>query len=156
MYLQAQTPAEIDEIRDMTVNWADTDADDNWVTKKSPLVSTQVRAMVDMMCFCGAYCHKSMLESPTRTRLAFRTSFQEYALLIAHERVDEFYSSWKDYRARNPVGDRRPKTTVDGPVDIDAMLGGDDDDAAAAAGAATPAAAQAAAPAAASAEDNAD
>ncbi len=70
-----------------------------------------------------------MFES-NRTRPAFRAAFAEYSLKAATEKVDDFYSSWTDYRSRHPV-ERIVANGAgggDGVVDLDAMMGGDSDD----------------------------
>ncbi len=92
-------------------------------------MSPELRAMVDNILFLSAYGHKTMFESK-RTRPAFRAAFAEYSLTTAKERVDDFYSSWTDYRRRHPV-ERNVANGAGGTdevVDLDAMLGGDPDD----------------------------
>ena len=121
LYLQAQTPDDIDAIRVMRIKVVEVDVEDNYVTRDIPLISVGFRAMVDMMCFTGAYGHKSCLES-SRTRGPFRTAFFEYALKVAKDKVDDFYTSWKEYRARFPVANRHPAADADGAVDIDALM----------------------------------
>jgi hypothetical protein len=103
--------------------------DGNIHTDEVPLVSPELRAMVDNMLFLSAYGHKTMFES-NRTRPAFRAPFAAYSLKFAIEKVDEFYSSWKDYQRRHPV-ERVAANGAggdDGEVDLDAMMGGDSDD----------------------------
>jgi hypothetical protein len=56
--------------------------------------------MIDMMAFIGANGHTAMYESASRTREAFRMSFQVYAMEITGQRGKEFWDSWKDNRAR--------------------------------------------------------
>ncbi len=104
MYAQAQTAAEIDEIRAMTTKIADIDSDDNFVTKDSHVISVPVRMMIDIMAFTGAYSHKTTLETK-RTNLGLRNSFHSYSMMIATDRSDDFWASWKAVWARNPVGE---------------------------------------------------
>ncbi len=75
MYAQAQTAAEIDEIRAVTTKIADKDSDNNYVTKDLQVISVPVRMMVDIMAFTGAYGHKTTLQTK-RTNQGLRNSFQ--------------------------------------------------------------------------------
>ncbi len=154
MFVKAGTPEEIDAIiaiQAMKVKVVVADEDGNYYTIEVPWVSPELRAMVDNMCFLSAYGHKTMFES-NRTRPAFRAAFAAYSLKVAIDKVGDFYSSWKDYRSRNPVeGLPNAPGAPDGEIDLDALMGGDDDDnvpifagrQAAAAGAAGPAPASA-------------
>jgi hypothetical protein len=151
MFVKAGTPEEIDAIRAMKVKVVVADEDGNYNSIEVPLVSPELRAMVDTMCFLSKHGHKTMFES-NRTRPAFRAAFAAYSLKVAIDKVDDFYSSWKDYRSRNPVeGLPNAPGAPDGEIDLDALMGGDDDDdvpvfaarPAAAAGAAGPATASA-------------
>ena len=112
----------------MKTKIADTDADDNYITKDMDVISIPVLMMIDMMCFTGTYCHKSMLES-NRTRQAFRDSFQIFSMQIAGNKGDEFWASWTDYQARFPVGDRPVAAAAPGPVNLLALHGDSDDEA---------------------------
>ena len=159
MYAQAQTPEEIDEVKAMTTRIVDTDCDGAYIHKDVPVIGIEVRAMIDMMAFIGAYGHKSAYES-ARTREPFRSAFSVYAMENAIQNSTKFWDSWKDYRLRNPVGERRAAAAAARPVSITSIRGGDDDDedaeagsAAGPTGAAGPAAG-AAGPAAAAAEAN--
>ena len=113
MCAQAQTAAEIDEIRAMTTKIADIDSDDNYVTKDSHVISVPVRMMIDIMAFTGAYGHKTTLETK-RTNQGLRNSFHSYSMMIATDRSNEFWASWKAFRARNPVGEN-PATVPPSP-----------------------------------------
>ncbi len=64
------------------------------------------------------------------TRQAFCAAYTTYSLKVAIENVDEFYSSWKDYRGRNPVerASANAAGVADGEVDLDFLMGGDTDD----------------------------
>ncbi len=129
MYFQAESPQEIAEIRRMKTKILLQDEDGNIHTVEVPLISPELRAMVDNMLFLSAYGHKTMFES-NRTRPAFRAAFAEYSLKAATEKVDDFYSSWTDYRSRHPV-ERVVANGAgggDGVVELDAMMGGDSDD----------------------------
>ena len=129
MYFQAESPQEIAEIRRMKTKIPVQDEDGNIHTVEVPLISPELRAMADNILFLSAYGHKTMFES-NRTRPAFRAAFAEYSLKAAKERVDDFYSSWTDYRRRHPVERvvANGAGGADGVVDLDAMMGGGDSD----------------------------
>ncbi len=99
------------------------DEDGNIHTVEVPLVSPELRAMVDNILFLSAYGHKTMFES-NRTRQAFRAAFAAYSLKVSIEKVDEFYSSWTDYLRRHPVERvaANGASGTDGEVDLDAMI----------------------------------
>ncbi len=88
MYLQAQTPKEINEVRAMKKKVAVKDAEENMIVRDVDLISAEFRAMVDCLCFTGSYGNKTMLEA--RTRATFRESFFDYALKVVNDRVEEF------------------------------------------------------------------
>ena len=141
--MQAESPEEIEEVRGMKVKVPVADEDGNIHTHEVSLVSPELRSMVDNMLFMSAYGHKSMFES-NRTRQAFRAAYAAYSLKVAIDKVDEFYSSWKDYRRRHPV-ERAANAAgaADGEVDLGALMGGDSDDEVPLFGARPPAAAEA-------------
>jgi len=129
MYFQAESPQEIADIRRMKVKVPVQDEDGSIHTVEVPFISPELRAMVDNILFLSAYGHKTMFES-NRTRPAFRAAFAEYSMKTAKEKVDDFYSSWTDYRRRHPVERVAANGAggTDGVVDLDAMMGGDPDD----------------------------
>jgi hypothetical protein len=64
------------------------------------------------------------------TLVAFHAALAKYSLRTDIDKVDYFYSSWKDYRSRVPV--ERPANGLGAAegalaIDINAMMGGDDD-----------------------------
>ena len=89
----------------MTTKIACTDDDDGYVTQELRVISIPIRMIIDMMAFTGAYGHKTALETK-RTNPAFRDAFRVYSTEMATNREDEFWSSWKDFRARYPAEDR--------------------------------------------------
>jgi hypothetical protein len=125
---QAQTAAEIDELRTMTTKIVVTDDDDNYITKDMRVIGIPVRMIIDMMAFTGAYCHKSTLETK-RTNQGFRDSFEAYCVDIATNRADEFWTSWKDFRDRNPLGDRPAGDAAPRPASVSALQADSDDEA---------------------------
>lgn len=125
---QAQTAAEIDELRAMTTKIVDTDDDDNYITKDIRVIGIPVRMIVDVMAFTGTYGHKSTLETK-RTNQGFRDSFQAYCVDIATNRADEFWTSWKEFRDRNPLGDRPAGNAANRPVSVAALQADSDDEA---------------------------
>jgi hypothetical protein len=88
----------------MTTKTACTDDDDGYVTQEIRVISIPICMIIDMMAFKGAYGHKTALETK-RTNPAFREAFQVYPTEMATNREDEFWASWKDFRARYPVED---------------------------------------------------
>ena len=129
MYAQAQTAAEIDEVKAMTTKIACTDDDNNYITKDIRVICILVCMMVtvDMMVFTGAYGHKTTLETK-RTNPAFRDAFRVYSMDIVTHRADEFWASWKDFRARNPVEVRPSAAAAQGPQHIRALHAESDDE----------------------------
>jgi hypothetical protein len=125
---QAQTAAEIDELRTMTTKIVDTDDDDNYITKDMRVIGIPVRMIVDVMAFTGAYGHKSTLETK-RTNQGFRDSFQAYCEDIATNRADEIWTSWKEFRDKNPLGDRPAGDAAPRPASVSALQADSDDEA---------------------------
>jgi hypothetical protein len=97
--LDANSPAEIDALRLKKVKVVIQDGTD-FVTQEVKLISDEIRSMVDNICYMAVYGHKSMFEKISGAR---RAAFKEYALKVAREYEDEFYESWKSYRAEHPV-----------------------------------------------------
>ena len=91
--MQADSPAEIDEVRGMKVKVPVADEDGHIHTQEASLVSPELRSMVDNMLFMSACAHKTCFES-NRTRQAFRAAFAAYSLKVAIEKVDDFCYSF--------------------------------------------------------------
>ncbi len=87
--MQADSPEEIAEVREMKMKVPVAEEDGNIHTHEVSLVSPELRSMVDNMLSMSAYGHKSMFES-NQTRPAFRAAFAAYSLKVAIERLDEF------------------------------------------------------------------
>ena len=99
LILEANTPDEIDDLRAMTITINDYDK-----TLEVPLISSEIRAIIDNALFMGAFGHRSRFEAvPGGVPVANRTAFYENSIKIAEDRIDDFYESWKTYRAANPV-----------------------------------------------------
>lgn len=156
---EADTSAEIDALRRKTIK-LDVAEGNEIITKEFSFITPDLRAMVDNICYMAVYGHNSLFEQ--RVPLARRTAFREYALKSARDNEDEFYISWKRYRAANPfkgAGGRADSDESESEK-IMKLLGGDSDEdeaansAAAASAAAAPAQA-AAAPAHAPGDDSA-
>ena len=147
--VDATTPQEIEALRSTTLRVVVQEGDD-FVNVEIPLISAEMRAMVDNICYMAVYGHRSMFE---KISLARRTAFAQHTLKAAREYEDEFYESWKSYRAAHPVETMRVQAEEDSETErLISVLNGDDDDGPAPAGAAAAAAAApapAAAPAAA-------
>jgi hypothetical protein len=147
--VDANTPQEIEALRSTTLRVV-VQEDNDFVNVEIPLISAEMRAMVDNICYMAVYGHRSMFE---KISLARRTAFAQHTLKAAREYEDEFYESWKSYRAAHPVETMRVQAEEDSETErLISVLNGDDDDGPAPAGAAAAAAAApapAAAPAAA-------
>jgi hypothetical protein len=135
----ATTPAAIDALRAEMVKVVKQEGAE-LMTVEIPLISAEIRAMVDNICYMSVYGHRTTFEKIPVTR---RAAFNEYTLRIAKDYEDEFYNSWKSYRAENPAetAERNPGGDSDVERLINALDGSDDepDGAAAAAAAAVPA-----------------
>ena len=97
--MEANSPGEIDALRLKKVKVVIHDGN-NFITKEVKLISDEIRSMVDNICYMAVYGHKSMFEKISGAR---RAAFKEYALKVARDYEDEFYESWKSYRAEHPV-----------------------------------------------------
>jgi hypothetical protein len=64
-----------------------------------PLISAEIRAIVENICYMSVYGHQSMFEKISVTR---RAAFNDYTLKIEIDYEDEFYASWKSYHAEHP------------------------------------------------------
>jgi len=89
----------------MTTKIACTSDDDGYVTQEIRIISIPIRMIIDMMAFTGAYGHRTTLETK-RTNPAFREAFRVYSTEMATKREDEFWNSWKEFRARYPAEER--------------------------------------------------
>ena len=99
LIMEAGTPQEIDNLRAMTITI--NDYDKNLVV---PLISNEIRAIMDNALFMGAFGHRSRFEAvPGGVPVANRTAFYENSIRLAEDGIDAFYESWKRYRAANPV-----------------------------------------------------
>ncbi len=61
--------------------------------------------------------------------MANRTAFYEATIKLADEKIDEFYHSWKMYRAANPVATKREALVQDHETEalVDLLLNGDNE-----------------------------
>ena len=125
--LDAKTDQDVDEISKMRVRVAipDDHDDGEFTTVEVPLLSHDVRAMIDNIIFVSCYGHKKMFEArvPAETRVAFRSA----AFNCAKEQEGSFYYLWKEYLARSgrsAEGAAVEKERVD---QMQGILGGDDD-----------------------------
>jgi hypothetical protein len=128
LILEAKTAEDVDAIRDTKVKVAIPDEDDSgeYTTVEVPLLSHDVRAMIDNMIFVACYGHKKMFEArvPRESIVAFRNT----ALNCAKEQESNFYRLWKEYLAksgRSEEGAAAEKERVDR---MQSMMGRDDDE----------------------------
>ena len=132
LILDAKTAEDVEEIRKVTVKVSipDEHNEGEFCTKEVPLLSAEVRAMIDNMLFVACYGHKVMFEDrvPQSSILAFRS----VAMKNARENESNFYHLWRDYLAK--AGGVKESPDVAKEL-IDRLNGvmGDDDEAEAAA-----------------------
>ena len=124
---EASTAAEIQALRTMAVKVVRY-TDGEYVTESAPLISTELRAIVDNILFMSVYGHKTLFEqrvSPQR-----RAAFQKMAHDVAENNEDEFYEAWINYRALNPAKRQEDQKSADSETErmMKAVLGSDDED----------------------------
>jgi hypothetical protein len=136
--VDANTPKEIEDLRSTTVRVVVQEDRDECINVEIPLISAEMRAMVDNICYMAVYGHRTMFEKISLTR---RAAFAQYTLKVARDYEDEFYASWKSYRAAHPVETVSRLKDEDSETErLLSVLMGDDDDGPALAGAAAAAA----------------
>ena len=124
--VEASTEEEIESLRERKIKIVRFERGE-YVTENEPLLSSELRAIVDNYCFMGVYGHKSLFEQ--RVSPARRAAFNAVALEVAKNNEDEFYAAWKRYRAANPA----PRADAQGGVDSEterirrSLLGSDDE-----------------------------
>ncbi len=138
--LDAKTAEDVEEIRKMTVKVSipDEHNEGEFCTKEVPLLSTEVRAMIDNMLFLACYGHKVMFEDrvPQSSILAFRSC----AMKNARENESNFYYLWKQYLAKSGGVKESPDVAKELTDRVNGVMGDDDEaEAAAPAAAAAPA-----------------
>jgi hypothetical protein len=101
LILDAKTAEDVEETRKprVRVSIPDEHKQGEFVTSEVPLLSTEVRAMINNMLFLACYGHKVMFEDrvPQSSILAFRSC----AWKNARENESNFYYLWKQYLARS-------------------------------------------------------
>ena len=142
--VDANTPQEIEALRSTSVRVVAQEGTEI-INTEIPLISAEMRAMVDNICYMSVYGHRTLFE---KISLPLRAAFAQHTLKIARDFEEEFYSSWKSYRAAHPAVTVARLKDEDSECErlLSSLMGDDDDDGPAPAGAA---AAAAAAPAAA-------
>ena len=100
-------------------------------TREIPLLSTELRAMIDNMLFLACYGHKVMFEDrvPQSSILAFRSC----ALKNASENESNFYLLWKQYLDKTGGTKDSPDVAKELTDRVNGVMGDDGDDEAAAA-----------------------
>ena len=124
---EASTAAEIQALRSFDVKVVRY-TDGEYVTESAPLISTELRAIVDNILFMSVYGHKTLFEqrvSPQR-----RAAFQKMAHDVAENNEDEFYEAWINYRALNPAKRQEDQKVADSETErlIRAVLGSEDEE----------------------------
>ena len=143
--LDAKTDKDVDEISKMRVRVAipDDHDDGEFTTVEVPLLSHDVRAMINNIIFVACYGHKKMFEArvPLDTSVAFRST----SLACAKEQESNFYRLWKEYLARSGRSEEGAAAEQERVDRMQGMMGGNsDDDEPAGGGAAAEGAAEAA------------
>lgn len=100
LILEAEDDKDVDDIRRMKVRVPVPDElnEGNFSNVDVPLLSHEVRAMIDNMLFMSTYGHKSMFED--RVPQACIQDFRTTALRLARENESNFYLLWKQYLKR--------------------------------------------------------
>jgi hypothetical protein len=126
--LDAKTDSDVDEIRKMRVKVAipDEGNDGEFLTVEVPLLSDDVRAMIDNIIFVSCYGHKKMFEDrvPRETIVAFRSC----ALKCAKEQESSFYYLWKEHLARSGRSVEGAAAEQERVDQLHGMMGDNDDD----------------------------
>jgi hypothetical protein len=126
--LDAKTDEDVDEISKMRVRVAipDDHDDGEFTTVEVPLLSHDVRAMIDNIIFVSCYGHKKMFEErvPRETIVAFRSC----ALKCAKEQEKSFYYLWKQYLARSGRSEEGAAAEKERVDQMHSMMGDDDED----------------------------
>jgi hypothetical protein len=142
LILDAKTAEDVEEIRKMRVKVSipDEHNEGEFITTEVPLLSTEVRAMIDNMLFLACYGHKVMFEDrvPQSSILAFRSC----AWKNARENESNFYYLWKEYLARSGGVKDGPDVAKELTDRVNDVMGDDNDDEAAAAAPAAAASAE--------------
>ncbi len=134
--VEENSPEAIEALRTETVRLV-VQVGSEFINVDRPLISTEIRAMLDTICYMSVHGYRSMFEKTSVTR---RAAFNEYTLKIAIDYEDEFYSSWKSNRAEHPVEIVERSRGEDFECErLINVLMGDDDDGAGPAPAAGPA-----------------
>ncbi len=102
------------------------------MTVEIPLLSDDVRAMIDNMIFVACYGHKKMFEArvPQETIVAFRNC----AFWCARKQERSFYYLWKEYLKKAGGSKESAEVTKERSDLFRGMMGDDDDDDGVAAG----------------------
>ena len=135
LILDAKTAEDLEDIRKMTVKVTipDEENEGEFSTREVPLLSTEVRAMIDNKLFLACYGHKVMIEDrvPQSSILAFK--FRSCAMKNACENESNFYYLWKQYLERSGGTKDSPEVAKERTDRVNGVMGDDDDDEAAAA-----------------------
>ena len=99
LIMEAGTPQEIDNLRAMTITINDYDK-----TLQVPLISSEIRAIIDNALFMGAFGHRSRFEAvPGGVPVANRTAFYENSIKIAEGRIDDFLRVVEEVQSSKPA-----------------------------------------------------
>jgi hypothetical protein len=110
--LDAKTAEDVEDIRKMTMKVSIPDEENRdegeFKTRDVPLLSTELRPIIDNMLFLACYGHKVMFEDrvPQSSILAFRAC----ALKNARKNEFNFYLLWKQYLEK--TGDTKDSPDV--------------------------------------------
>ncbi len=92
-----------------------------------PLISSEIRAMIDKMLYLSCYDHKDMFEDRVPPASRLRVIFANLALKIAREKGNDFFASWKDYRKRHPINNPQAEDADEEVAGLVSELMGDDE-----------------------------
>ena len=126
--LDAKTAEDVDAIQKMKVKFSIPDEanEGDFVSVQVPLLSNEIRCMIDNMLFVACYGHKVMFED--RVPQSCILSFRAVALKNARDNESNFYYLWKQHLAKS--GGQKESAAVAKEMGdrLLEMMGDDDDD----------------------------
>ena len=126
--LDAKTAEDVDAIQKMKVKFSIPDEanEGDFVSVQVPLLSNEIRCMIDNMLFVACYGHKVMFED--RVPQSCILSFRAVALKNARDNESNFYFLWKQHLAKSGVQKESVAVAKERDDRLEKMMADDDDD----------------------------